>query len=298
MAAETKTRRLGPHGHARSPASGATLVTIRPGRDGSEPPLLCVHARAGDVSLYSALARRLPPDRPVLGLIAPPAGELRSGTGLEELAQLHVREIRRAQPGGPYLIAGECTGGALAYEIARQLEADGQRVALLALIDAYAPGQPRLRTAVPRPAQRILHRARILGFHLANLVRLPMRAKLEYAAEKAARAARALRRKIGLGGLGGRGASAGAGAQRAALAHAFAAYRPEPCACPTVLLRASRLPLGIVTERDLGWGDLATDLQVEIVPGYFTTLISEPGVRALACALSARLADACGKSPR
>jgi thioesterase domain-containing protein len=216
-------------------------------------------------------------------------GALRVGR-FEQLAEHHVRTIRLAQPEGPYLIAGECTGGALAYEIARQLRADGEQVALLALIDAFPAGAPPLARFMPRPAHRVLHRARILGFHCANLLRLPVRAKLEYAASKAARALRALARRAAA--MLRRATPTGAApaeAPAASFGEALAAYHPQPHTGSAVVFRAARLPLGVRTTPDLGWGALVSEIEVEEVPGYFTTPISEPGVRTLAARLSRHL---------
>ncbi len=291
VATKSKRSRFRSGESEQLPKAGSTLVTIQAG-SGSKPPLFCVHAEAGDVSLYYGIARHLAPDQPVLGLRAPPAGDLGAEQRVEKMAERHVRVIRSAQPDGPYMIAGECTGGALAYEIAQQLRAAGQEIALLALVDAFAPGLPRLRRLMPRPAYRMLHRTRILGFHLGNLVRLDLSAKLAYAAAKAKRARMALTAKAS--GILSR--SAASGSPQLAFREALAAYSPGPSAGPTVLFRAARLPLGIQAVPDLGWGGLVENLQVEIVSGYFTTPISEPGVRILADRLSRHLASAAGNA--
>jgi thioesterase domain-containing protein len=260
------------------------LVTIQPG-SGSGPPLFCVHAEAGDVSLYYALAGHLESEQTVLGLTTPSAGELAEHERLEQLAARHVRTIRGAQADGPYAIVGECTGGALAYEIAQQLRADGQELALLALIDAWAPGLPRLAGWMPKPVYRIVHRLRILAFHGENLVRLGRRERLAYAASKARRAGVAL--------LGKATAvvdrSAAKISPRAAFRQALAGYGPEPYGGSLVVLRAAAMPLGSRAPRDLGWGGLVEQVEVETIPGYFTTPISEPGARILAERLSRRL---------
>jgi len=47
--------------------------------------------------------------------------------------------MRSVQPEGPYLLGGWCNGGLIAYEMARQLRAQGQTVDLLVLMDADAP---------------------------------------------------------------------------------------------------------------------------------------------------------------
>ena len=290
-ALETKKRRRHSPGGGELFVTRSTLVTIQPG-SGSKRPLFCVHAEAGDVSLYYGIARHLAADRPLLGLCAPAADGLDAHRRLERMAKHHVREIKSAQPEGPYLIVGECTGGALAYEIAQQLRAAGQEIALLALVDAFPPGLPRLHSSMPRPLYRILHRSRILGFHAANLVRLGMREKLAYAASKAQRARRALRAKS----YRVLGRTAASVSPQLAFREALATYDAAPYAGSMVLFRAARMPLGIHASPDLGWAGLVADLEVETIPGYFTTPISEPGVRVLADRLSAHLGERAGQA--
>ncbi|HPF07615.1 MAG TPA: acyltransferase domain-containing protein, partial [Spirochaetota bacterium] len=58
---------------------------------------------------------------------------------VEEMAAAYIDEIRKFQPGGPYLIAGECVGGIVAYEMAQQLRKSGQEVAHLILMDTHCP---------------------------------------------------------------------------------------------------------------------------------------------------------------
>ena len=288
MASQTKRPQFRSPGEERPAAVRSNLVTIQVGSR-SKPPLFCVHAQAGDVSLYHGLARHLARDQQILGLCAPAADELGSYRRLEQLAERHVSEIRSVQPDGPYLILGECTGGALAYEIAQQLLSAGQEVALLALVDAFPPGLPRLPSYMPRPVYRIVHRVRILGFHLGNLIRLDMPGKLAYARSKAERARRALMAKASKTLR----RSAASVSPQLAFNEALATYTPEPYRGFVVLFRAARLPLSIEAPPDLGWGELIEGIEVETVPGYFTTPISEPGVGILADGLSRRLRECC-----
>ena len=58
---------------------------------------------------------------------------------IEAIAEANVAELRAAAPHGPYLIAGHCLGGAVAFAMASALEALGERVAALVVIDAMAP---------------------------------------------------------------------------------------------------------------------------------------------------------------
>ena len=57
------------------------------------------------------------------------------------MAAAHLEALRSVQPEGPYLLGGWCNGGLIAYEMARQLHAQGQTVDLLVLMDPDPPAQ-------------------------------------------------------------------------------------------------------------------------------------------------------------
>jgi amino acid adenylation domain-containing protein len=107
---------------------------------GSRPPFFAVTAGDGNVVGYGPLARRLGPDQPFY--VLQPFG-LDSAAPLhrtvQAMARHYVRQIRRVQPHGPYLLGGRCFGSLVAYEVATRLEAGGERVALLASIDSVGP---------------------------------------------------------------------------------------------------------------------------------------------------------------
>ena len=54
---------------------------------------------------------------------------------IESLAASCLSRIRVRQPAGPYRIAGYCNGALVAYEVARQLVEQGERVERLILVD-------------------------------------------------------------------------------------------------------------------------------------------------------------------
>jgi aspartate racemase len=106
---------------------------------------------------YRQLVEQLGRDQPVYGLQSPGMDGRSLPLGsVEELGAHYVRELRMHQPNGPYLLLGLTFAGVVAYEIARQLEAEGDAATLVATINA-APrvfGRPR-PTAVPkRPTRR------------------------------------------------------------------------------------------------------------------------------------------------
>ena len=59
-------------------------------------------------------------------------------TTIGEMAAACVEDIRDVQPSGPYYVGGHCFGGTVALEIVMQLEALGEQVALLMLLDTFA----------------------------------------------------------------------------------------------------------------------------------------------------------------
>jgi thioesterase domain-containing protein len=128
---------------ASARAVRAPVVALRPG--GSLPPLFCVHATDRDVLGYVGLVRHLGADQPVYGVRD--LGEDLSRP-LTQLAAGHVEEIRSIQPEGPYHLAGWSFGGLVAFEMALQLERQGETVAFLGLLDSVSPLLSQRR---PRP---------------------------------------------------------------------------------------------------------------------------------------------------
>ena len=59
--------------------------------------------------------------------------------GLSDIALRYVDIIRRHQPAGPYNLLGLCFGGVVAYQVAAELEALGETVETVAVLDAVLP---------------------------------------------------------------------------------------------------------------------------------------------------------------
>lgn len=124
---------------AHTSVSWSSLVTMQPGSN-AKPPLFLIHALGGNVIGYQTLVRHLGTDQPVYGLQAQGLdGQQAPHTRVEDMASHYIQEIRTVQPQGPYLLGGFSSGGIVAFEMARQLEAQGDLVALLAMLDTYSP---------------------------------------------------------------------------------------------------------------------------------------------------------------
>jgi amino acid adenylation domain-containing protein len=110
-------------------------------RSGTGTPLFLFHGLGGHAVAMGHLAADYPSGRPVHAFQMPGMTREREPVRtFEELAALYVAAVRRVQPNGPYVLGGYSAGGLLAFEAARQLQAAGQRVDLVAVLDEYAPG--------------------------------------------------------------------------------------------------------------------------------------------------------------
>ncbi|MCB9079503.1 MAG: amino acid adenylation domain-containing protein [Anaerolineaceae bacterium] len=112
-----------------------SLVAIQP--QGSKPPIFCVHGGTGDVLWFRELAHHLGKEQPFYGLQSRGLdGCQEPFTRIEDMAAHYISEIRLVQPEGPYLLGGYCFGGEVVYEMARQLQSQGEKVLLLAIISS------------------------------------------------------------------------------------------------------------------------------------------------------------------
>ncbi|MFE9323052.1 amino acid adenylation domain-containing protein [Nocardia sp. NPDC052278] len=111
------------------------LLPIRLG--GTEPALFCIHSSSGMSWSYLGFAERLRPGRPIYGLQAPElSGREPAASSIEESADRYIREIRAVQPNGPYHLLGWSFGGLIAHAMAAKLQAAGETVGVVALLDS------------------------------------------------------------------------------------------------------------------------------------------------------------------
>ncbi|WKG10292.1 amino acid adenylation domain-containing protein [Nocardia sp. PE-7] len=119
----------------------AALSVVLPiARRGTRPPLICVHPVSGLAWAYASLVPYLPDDQPVVGIQSPALSDPQfRPTSAEELVDRYLAEIRGVQPHGPYQLLGWSLGGVLAQAVATRLQAEGETVASLTMLDSL-PG--------------------------------------------------------------------------------------------------------------------------------------------------------------
>ena len=177
------------------PTTWSSLVPIQPGA--SRPPFFCVHAAGGNVLEYRDLARALGSDQPFYGLQAKGLdGQQEPLTTIKEMAAHYIEEMREVQPEGPYFMGGRSSGGTIAFEMACQLSAVGQKVALLALLDTYPAGYFKLLPGSASLRQRAARYAKTLESHRDNLRQLGAREKVGYLLNKLRYAPEKIKHKL------------------------------------------------------------------------------------------------------
>ncbi|GGM09006.1 hypothetical protein GCM10012279_28860 [Micromonospora yangpuensis] len=131
------------------------LLPLRAG--GTRRPLFCVHPGAGMSWSYAGLTQHLGADQPVYGLqtraLSTPGYRAAS---VPELAEEYLAEIRRVQPHGPYRLLGWSFGGVVAHAMAVALQRAGERVELLAMMDAYPVAEVDAAARSDRDVMRML----------------------------------------------------------------------------------------------------------------------------------------------
>jgi thioesterase domain-containing protein/acyl carrier protein len=263
------------------------VVWLRRGT-AEEPPLFCLFG----VHLYQDLAFAMPGERAVVGMHVPfryvPGTDPRPP--LQAVARRYVELIRRHQAHGPYCLLGLCFGGIVAYEVARMLEADGELVEAVAVLDALLP------TAVQ--VDRV---ARLLGY-------------AERAWKGGSGEALRVLKKVGVTVLE---RSRLPGTLRALTSRLTALQRPQPIDLPVdgpeveaeverFASHASKLEANLLVVRatgespppwldiasDQGWGDRAERVFVHDIPATHIGILREPHVRSLAEAVAAAMGSA------
>jgi amino acid adenylation domain-containing protein len=132
------------------------LVPAQP--KGSRNPLFVVAGYMNPDDTLLVLSRIFPHlglDQPVFGF--QPRwldGHSEKYSCVEEVAREFVTELRAFRPEGPYLLGGDCVGGIVALEMARELLRQGQEVGLLVMLDTERPTPVRALFANLRIAFR------------------------------------------------------------------------------------------------------------------------------------------------
>ncbi len=244
---------------------------------GNRPPFFAAVLAGVNALGYRPLARHLGPEQPFYTLQSPGPGPRAIGRPYtpreyEEVAGEYVRAMRAVQPEGPYHLGGTCEGARIAFEMTRILEAQGQKVSLLAVIDTWV---------IENTQNRTLWNLYYYSDRVQRWWRNPWRAKT-------AIARRVVRNRM----------------QRwlgpdSAASHSewMSAYWPGDDFVPAkvqseiTVFKIPKQPFYYHADPFLGWGPRTTSaVETHVIPdGKHLLLLREPYVRNLAAAMSQAL---------
>jgi thioesterase domain-containing protein len=246
--------------------------------------------------LFRTLAHRLSRDQPFLGLPLPELNDLPGDPDLASFAKYCISVLRTAQPEGPYFLGGWSDWGVLAYEVAQQLQQQGQRVALLVLFDAENPAYAGAFSGLDSARARAFFLGQWLKFHWDIIRRQGGRGSLKYL-------------RLGLGGRLAAlqtslwrmlyrtrrrvGQSIGGGPENVGriLSFVVSQYQPAPYSGRVLLFRRRDRPIGRFRDTHYGWGELVPRMEVREVPGSHIDMFHDPAVQIVAQELQARLVE-------
>lgn len=286
----------------RERASGREPVIVPIRTRGSAAPLYLVHGIGGGMWWgYENLARHLAPGRPVFGFRCRAQRGQPEPATLEAMAAEYVAALREFQPQGPYHLGGYCFGGNVAFEMARQLEAAGERAGVVVLFNSV-------------PANCRYDRMRATPVLLWKFARNLGHWALQLTTSRTARTSELLRWKwrtlwrkaVRVCGLDGpeRVLRLHDIVELAELpdpshaerwtAHLRAFYRFHPRAWPgrVLLLRTRGHQMFCTFDPDYGWNEFAlAGTEVRVLGGEHESILEEPHVAETARALDAALTD-------
>jgi amino acid adenylation domain-containing protein len=274
-----------------SPEKVTGVVPIQP--MGSRPPFFCI----GGGPIFRPLALRLGLDQPFLGLgtVRADLRDLPTPFRLEDIVAVLVRKLRSLQPDGPYFLGGWCQDGVFAYEMAQQLRAQGEKVGLLVLFEAWNPARWKQYSRLERSGIKLHRRFRKTASRIAYLRKLGIRETLadyEWSLQF-----RNLRHNIWYGYYRLLLATQGKiddRFRRFLRVGYFTVrdYFPKPYSERTLVIRSGLDPQR-VDDPDLGWsGLLVGRSEFQFVPGGHKRIFLEPNVALLASTLKRCLLEA------
>lgn len=268
-----------------------SLVTLQP--HGDQPPLFCIYGAL----IYHDLARHLGTERPVYGVYLPEevellkAGQLTDGqtdlTSVADLATRYLQEIRSIQPQGPYFLASVSFGGLVAFEMAQQLELQGEKVALLALFDTEAPGGLQKLPTRERLARHLNHLFREGPTYVLKKAGRHINLSKKQLISSVSKTSSAVDQESGQAGLIYHVKFPPNDIRQQIREEAAKNYMPRPYSGKVVLFRAiDRSGFEAYSDAQWGWGSLTTGgLEAHAIPGDHLGILKEPNVQVLAAKL-------------
>ena len=255
-----------------------TLVPVK--SIGTKTPFFCVSPTVIDVITYRDLADQLDHEQPLYALYSQTGGAFREiNETIEEEINKFVDEIRQVQKKGPYLIGGYSAGGRAALHIANRLEAEGELVRCVILLDTFGPGYPERLPWISVRLFNLLKILRRVQSYLWKFWILDFSGKRDLLLSRerplVSRVSNWIENRSGEYKKAQNRTSSSSCLEKSLPFHETNAE--------VVLLRAKRGLLGVKRDHSLGWRKLFDDkLHVQEVPGDHEAILFGPRIRKVA----------------
>lgn len=236
------------------------------------------------VHVYRALAQLLEDKYAVYGVFVgdeiamfDDSGDARKVPSVQNLAAQYIETIRRQQAKGPYRVTGMSFGGLVAFEVMRQLQAAGETVEFVGMLDAVLP-EVGFKGKVSRAARL----AALGGGEVAKRIGERVRSFADRA--RARPGPETFLRHAADNPLG-RLERARARAYRVAAEEYVRVLGKEHIRTsfsPTLIVSGTRLRADPLAEKDCGWTGTVPRVRVHTVDADHLALVEEPRVREVA----------------
>ena len=233
------------------------LVLLKDGA--ADPPLFITHGLGGSVIDFFQVVKHIRTPHPIQGMQARGIdGSEEPFDRIEDMAQFCLDAIRQVQPRGPYLLAGYSLGGLVVLEMAQRLTANGEKVALLAMLDSY----PDIRyLSLPQRVQLV---TRMMTRRAATAMKLPVGDALSLMIRPSRR--RSVAPKVSYQPPDNVPLSPAMQRARECAYLALTRYKPRFYPGKIRFVRAE-IPTDFPADPAAVWAPLAEKFQVETVPG-------------------------------
>ncbi|MCF8171270.1 MAG: amino acid adenylation domain-containing protein [Candidatus Methylopumilus sp.] len=270
---------------------------------GFEPPFFCVPGTGGSVLYFNELAKCLGDmNRPFYGLQALGLdGLARPLARIEDIAALNIQAIQRVQPQGPYFLGGHSFGSWVALEMAKQLQANGQQVAQVVVLDTGIPSSRDLtRVGGWDDSRWLITVAETLGHMFGCALNLSLESlqKLDWNQQVGELAQQLVEHQII---AATEDHALVRGIVEVFKTQATIHYDPPPSpTVPIILLRAQQataeflegMPEHLLNDPAWGWNQYSCQpVSVVFVPGDHLTMMTRPNVTTLAHCLNQTLTE-------
>ncbi len=297
---------------AQETSSTSTSLIFEIRATGSKPPLFLINAMGTGMLAYKLLSKYLDPEQPVYGIRAVGMDDNQTPHNrIDQMAAAYIQEMRTVQAEGPYFIAGVCTGGTVAYEMACQLRSQNQEVAFLGLIDSTA--RPIMSDNLNETSNNtsssttfferyIKHNFALRGlnnlFGVLTNPRIRLRDKLSFTVDMLQQLAKKIEDKLeSITYKNNQNGNLTYEMRRSRVfdagEEALSYFTPQVYqGGKVILIRASDNPEHVDHNYQLGWDEFVRgEIEVYEIPADQTTLLFEPRIRTLAAKLNSCLAE-------